>query len=130
VEILVSREQGRVPVTVFHIKGDITQADELQKLAQDAFEQGDRYLLLDLGEVPFIGSWGLRALHVIYMLLRSDAPDEKDEVVRPGLRDGTYKSRHLKLLKPSETVMKALSLAGYDMFLEIHHDLKEAVASF
>lgn len=129
-EISVSREQGRVPVTVFHIKGDITQADELEKLAEDAFEQGDRYLLLDLREVPFIGSWGLRTLHVIYMLLRSDASDEKDEVVRPGLRDGTYKSRHLKLLKPSETVMKALSLAGYDMFLEIYDDLKEAVASF
>ena len=129
-EISVSHEQGRVPVTVFHIKGDITQADELQHLAQDAFNQGDRYLLLDLGEVPFMGSWGLRALHVIYMLLRSDAPDEKDEVVRSGLRDGTYKSRHLKLLRPSETVMKVLSLAGYDMFLEIHRDLKEAIASF
>jgi hypothetical protein len=130
VEILVSHEQGRVPVTVFHIKGDITHAEQLQNLAQDSFEQGIRYLLLDLGEVPFIGSSGLRALHVIYTLLRSDAPDERDEVVRLGLRDGTYKSRHLKLLKPSETVMKALSLAGYDMFLEVHHDLKEAIASF
>jgi hypothetical protein len=130
VEILVSREQGRVPVTVFHIKGDITHSGELQQRAQDAFKQGDRYLLLDLEEVPFIGSSGLRALHVIYMLLRSDAPDEQDEVVRPGLRDGTYKSHHLKLLRPSETVVKTLNLAGYDMFLEIHYDLNEAIASF
>jgi hypothetical protein len=130
VEILVSHEQGRVPVAVFHIKGGITRGDELQQVAQDAFKQGDRYLLLDLEEVPFIGSGGLRALHVIYMLLRSDAPDEQDEVVRPGLRDGTYKSHHLKLLRPSEAVMKALNLAGYDMFLEIHQDLKEAIASF
>jgi hypothetical protein len=26
--------------------------------------------------------------------------------------------------------MKVLSMAGYDMFLDIHQDLKEAIASF
>jgi hypothetical protein len=62
--------------------------------------------------------------------MRSDAADEADEVVRSGLRDGSYRSAHLKLLKPNETTLRVLSLAGYDMFLEIHRDLKEAIASF
>jgi hypothetical protein len=129
-KIDVSHEQGRVPVTVFHIKGDLIEGEALEARAQQAFEDGMRYLLLDLREAPFISSWGLRALHHIYMLLRSDAPDESDEIVRPGLRDGTYKSPHLKLLKPSQTAMKVLSMAGYDMFLDIHQDLKEAITSF
>jgi hypothetical protein len=129
-DILVSNEQGRVPVTVFHIKGDLTSGEQLQTQAQEAFEDGTRDLLLDLREVPYISSGGLRALHYIYMLLRTDAPEESDEAVRAGIRAGTYTSPHLKLLKPSETVMKALSLAGYDMFLEIHQNLKKAIASF
>jgi anti-anti-sigma factor len=131
-EVTVSKEQGRVPVMVFHIKGDIATdgGEQLQKLAREAFEGGARHLLLDLRHVPFISSWGLRALHTIYMLMRTGAPDEKDEVVQAGLQDGSYKSHHLKLLNPSRDVTRVLSLAGYDMFLEIHQDLNEAVASF
>jgi len=129
-EILVSYEQGRVPVTVFHLKGDLMEGEELQARAKEAFENGTRYLLLDLREAPYISSWGLRGLQYVHSLFRTDAPDESDAVVKPGLRDGTYKSSHLKLLKPPESTMKVLSLAGYDMFLEIHRNLKEAIASF
>jgi hypothetical protein len=129
-EIHISYEQGRVPVTVFHIKGDLTEAETLHAQAQQAFEDGMRYLLLDLREVPFISSSGLRALHRVYMLLRTDAPNESDKMVGQGIRDGTYKSSHLKLLKPSKAAMEVLNLTGYDMFLEIHQDLKEAIASF
>lgn len=129
-EIHVSHEQGRVPVTVFHVKGNLTEAETLHAQAQQAFEGGMRYLLLDLREVPFISSSGLRALHRVYMLLRTDAPNESDKLVGPGIRDGTYKSSYLKLLKPSKAAMEVLSLTGYDMFLDIHQDLKEAIASF
>jgi hypothetical protein len=47
-----------------------------------------------------------------------------------GLRDGTFKSPHLKLANPSQQVLKVLTTAGIDMFLEIHSDLKQAIASF
>lgn len=129
-EIDVSYEQSRVPVTVFHIKGDLASDEQIQTRAQEAFEAGTRHLLLDLTHVSYISSRGLRALHSIYMLLRTDSPDESQEAVRAGIRAGTYMSPHLKLLNPSKDVTKVLSLAGYDMFLEIHHNLKEAIASF
>jgi hypothetical protein len=41
-----------------------------------------------------------------------------------------YKSPRLKLVNPSPTVSHTLSLAGIDMFLEIHDDLQKAIASF
>jgi len=47
-----------------------------------------------------------------------------------GLRDGTFKSPHLKLLSPSPQVLEVLKIAGVDMFLEVHRELQEAVASF
>ena len=129
-EIVVSQEHGRVPVTVFHLKGDLNWEEPLQSWAKEAYTEGTRNLLLDLTEVPYISSAGLRALHYIFMLLRTDAPGESDEAMKQGIAAGTFRSPHLKLLKPSKNAMKSLNIAGYDMFLEIHQHLKDAIASF
>jgi anti-anti-sigma factor len=130
--IVVSQKQERVPVTVFRIKGniDVSSYQQLQVQAEEAFKAGTRYLLLDLTQVPYISSAGLRALHYIFTLLRTDAAKESDSAISKGLRDGTFRSPHLKLLNPSPGVLNALSTAGFDMYLEIHRDLQEAVASF
>jgi anti-anti-sigma factor len=132
-KITTSQPQARVPVTVFHIEGDVidtTSYEQLEAQARTAFDAGMRNLLLDLTKVRYISSSGLRALHSIFMLLRSDSPNESDEAMKQGLRDGTFKSPHLKLLNPSATVLETLRAMGFDMFLEIHHNLKEAIASF
>lgn len=129
-EITVSQDEGRVPVTVFQLQGDLADEEPLRSKAQEAYADGTRYLLLDLSEVPYITSAGLRAIHQVYDLMRSDAPEESDEVVRKGIASGSYTSGHLKLLKPSKTAMKALGVAGYDMFLEVHKKYSDAIASF
>jgi anti-anti-sigma factor len=132
-DITVSHEQGRVPVTVFRIKGDLNMAtsEQLRTEARQAFESGARNLLLDLSDVPYMSSAGIRTLNDIFSLLRvKDAPNESDEALRKGLSDGTFKSPHLKLLNPNRNVLEVLNMAGVDMFLEIHRNLKEAVASF
>lgn len=128
-EITVSHEDGRVPVTVFHLKGDLIHEEPLQSSIQEAYDAGARNALLDLREVPYISSAGLRVLHYVYNLL-NESDSEGGETVRRGIAQGSYKSPHLKLLRPSKNAMKALSIAGYDMFLDIHDDEKEAVAAF
>jgi anti-anti-sigma factor len=97
-EITVSQEQGRVPVMVFHLKGDLMSDDQLRIMAHEAFDAGARNILLDLTKVQFMSSLGLRALHHIYVLLRGDEPGESDEAVHTGLANGTYRSPHFKLL--------------------------------
>ena len=69
-EILISHDQGRVPVTIFRLVGRINlgNVDELVKNARQAFDGGARDLLIDLGEVPTITSAGIRALTEIYKL--------------------------------------------------------------
>jgi anti-anti-sigma factor len=131
-DITVSQENGRVPVTVFRVTGEITMEsyEGLQQKAQDAFEAGTRNLLLDLTDVTFVSSSGLRAVHYIFDLLRADGLEESDEAVRKGLKEGTFKSAHLKLLNPRPSVRKVLKMSGFDMFLDIHSDLKKALASF
>jgi anti-anti-sigma factor len=128
----VESMEERVPITVFRIMGDIdgNTYEQLQAQANEAYQSGTRYLLLDLSEVPYISSAGIRALHYIFNLLRSDPAAESDDSIRKGVRDGTFKSPHLKLLNPNQGVAKVLGMTGYDMFLEVHNDLKEAVKSF
>ncbi len=131
-DIVTTQEQGRVPVTVFHPKGelDAVLAQQLRQQGRDAITAGARYLLIDLAEVPYIASAGLRAFQELFTLLRGDSGEKGDQAVYEGLRDGTYKSPHLKLLNPTRHALEALSTAGFDMFLEIHHNLRDAVASF
>ena len=86
-----------------------------------------RDLLLDLTNVTFLSSGGLRAIHETFTLLRTDTDDK---AVSEGIVAGTYRSPHLKLLNPNKNVLKSLKLTGLDMFLEILSSLKEAVNSF
>lgn len=131
-EISVSTEQGRVPVTVFHLSGDLdtNSFEQLQAQAKQAYQSGTRHLLLDLAGVGYVSSAGIRAINHLFNLLRADVPNESDAAIREGVNAGTFMSGHLKLLSPNKRVMEVLKLTGLDMFLEFHHKLAEAVASF
>ncbi|MFN8454288.1 MAG: STAS domain-containing protein [Anaerolineae bacterium] len=131
-QITISEQQGRVPVTVFHLNGDIdaNSFELLEAQARQSYQAGARNLLLDLTKVGYISSAGLSTLHVIFTMLRGNTEQESDEAMKKGLRNGAFKSPHLKLLNPSSLVLETLGMMGFDMFLEIHHNLKEALASF
>lgn len=127
-EIAVSQEQGKVPVTVFKVVGNLTSESELQEQAKKAHASGVHYILLDLSEVPYLSSAGLRALHFIFSLLRTHGAS--DEEAKAGITSGTYLSPNLKLYKPTKHVLEVLKMSGYDMFLEIHTNFEKAIASF
>jgi anti-anti-sigma factor len=129
-EIAVSQEQGKVPVTVLKITGDLNAStyEQFQVEAKKAIDAGARNLLVDLNGVHYMSSAGMRALNQIFDWL-SSSPGE-NEAIKKAIATGKVKSPHLKLLSPAPHVLEALKTAGFDMFLEIHHDLKHAVASF
>ncbi len=131
-EIKVTQEEGRVPVTVFHLNGDLDSSnyEQLEAQAQQAITDGACYMLLDMTKVPFMSSAGIRAIYKIFTWLRNLPDGEDEEALKTALRDGSYKSRRLKLLNITSPVQKALATAGMDVFLEVHHNEKEAVNSF
>jgi len=58
--ISISEEQGRIPVTVFHVTGRINlgNADELTRRVQNSYQGGMRDLILDLSGVDSLTSAG------------------------------------------------------------------------
>jgi anti-anti-sigma factor len=133
-EIKVSTENGRVPVTVMHIAGNIDSAshETFTSKADELIKSGARYLLVDLSHAPFVSSAGLRALHGIFNQLRTLHPDTSlsAEEIKRGISAGTYKSPHLKLLNLSKETETAFTLSGFDMFIETYTDKAKAIASF
>jgi hypothetical protein len=126
--IIVTHEEGHVPVSVVFIRGDMTSEEPLKEVAKKEHDDGANNILLDLSDVPYISSSGLRAIHYIYDLFRAKSGDDTDR--KRGITSGTYKSHHLKLLNPSKNSMKALQVSGYDMFLDIYDTLDDALASY
>lgn len=133
-EIKVSTESGRVPVTVLHVDGNIDSStyEKFQSTAKQLIDGGARYILVDLSHAPFVSSAGLRALHSIFNDLRSRNPESNlsDEQMRKGISAGTYKSPHLKLLNLSPETRTAFETSGFDMYIDTFTDMKKAIASF
>jgi len=133
-DIKVFTENGRVPVTVMHVDGNIDSAtyEEFKAKADELIKGGARHILVDLAHAPFVSSAGLRALHSLFNELRTFSPEPKlsDEDVKKGISAGTYKSPHLKLLNLSKETQTAFTLSGFDMFIETFTDRKTAIDSF
>ena len=134
-EIIVSQEKGKVPVSVLHIKGDLDASSYLVLVdtAQKLYNAGVRDLLLDLTDLAFISSAGLASLHIITKMFRGEKANPEDGW-------GTYKEidreresgfqKNVKLLNPSTDVDHVLNTVGFKQFFEVYTDLDEAVQSF
>ena len=111
-EIKVSTESGRVPITLMHIDGNLDSSTygEFQKKAEELIKNGARYILVDLAHSPFVSSAGLRAIHQIYKDLNAIHPDANlsEEEIKKGISAGTYKSPYLKLVNLSDETKMVL----------------------
>jgi anti-sigma B factor antagonist len=123
-EITTSQRQGRVPVTVFHIRGmvDSSTYQDFTNALRTAIDSGAEFLLLDLAEVSYMSSAGIRSLNEISLFLRKKFPQEK--------LGWTPRSTRLKLLNPSDRVAEVMKVSGVDSVFEFYSDLEQAIASF
>ena len=130
-EIIISQAQGRVPVTIMRLKGDLDylSADNFDAQARKLVENGARDILVDLSGVAFMSSVGIRSLHMLYDLVHADESEEKKAVYK-GVLSGTYKAPHFKLLNPTRRVHNTLTTVGLDMYIDIFKDEQEAIAAF
>ena len=130
-EIEVTHEQARVPVTVLHVNGNVTgnTYQQFEETARDAIKGGAEYVLIDMTDVGYISSAGLRSLQYILSLLPKPSASSQD-AEHKGAKRPIQKSPYLKLLNPSQRVLQPLQLVGFDAFFEMYDNYQQAIASF
>lgn len=111
----ISQTQGRIHVTVFRLQERIhlDNFSELEHMAQKAYDDGMRNLVMDLSQVDTLTSIGLRAIVVVHKILaKSD------------------NGKHLKLAGVTAVMREIMQVTGISQFIEIYDSLDEAVSSF
>lgn len=133
-EIKVSTQNGRVPITIIHIDGNLDSSSYIifQKKAEELIKNGTHYILVDLEHSPYVSSAGFRVLNQIFKELNALHPDSNltETEMKKGISDGSYKSPYLKLLNLSNETKMVFTTTGFDMFIEDYDDIKTAIASF
>lgn len=100
-------------VRLFEVIGrvDSTNATELGTTLDQAADDGNNNLVLDLSGVDYMSSAGLREIVRILKRVKRSGGD-------------------LRIANPSERVQEVLELAGLDSIFEIYPTQVEAVGSF
>ncbi len=105
--------QQRDAITILYLEGRIDGegALELDKALQGVLADGHVRLVLDMSQVSYINSAGLRTL--------ADA-----------LSQAQQRQGDVKLVTLSPKVLRVLQIIGFDRFFDMHASLPEALAAF
>ena len=137
-EISTKAVQAKTPVTILKLKGELDAKwyQDVIANAKTLYDSGVRDLLIDMGDLVFMASSGLVALHSIALIMRGDQiPETNDswstfrtDYVHIG-SESNYEI-HCKLLNPQARILRTLELAGFDEVFEIFDDEEVALNSF
>jgi anti-anti-sigma factor len=134
-QLTVESARGRVSVAILAIHGplDASNFETLIAKVRELYQSGTRYLLLDMSDVPFMGSSGVVAIHSAALLMRNQEPPSLEHGWQAFHTLGTERDeieQFVKLLSPQPKVSRTLQMTGLDHFLEIYTDREAALASF
>jgi anti-anti-sigma regulatory factor len=137
-EITVESVQGQVPVTVMKMGGELDAKSYLGVIAEakQLYDDGARDLLVDMGELTFMASSGLFALHSIGLIMRGETPPDPEagwgalRSVKTHVEYEALYEVHCKILNPQPRVARTLEMSGFSQIFEIFSDRDAAVASF
>jgi anti-anti-sigma factor len=133
----VERVEGRVPVTVMALSGELDASNYLRLVddVRPVYAAGGRHLLLDLSELTFISSSGLVSLYMIEKVMQGEEPPDPEygwgamhEVGRAVEEGGVQTTVQLCGLQPE--VREVIERTGLDRLFPIHPDRATALAAF
>jgi anti-anti-sigma regulatory factor len=124
-------------VTIMKLQGELDAScyTAVIEKANILHSEGMRQLLLDLGDMTFMSSSGLVALHSIAMLMRGETtPDPESgwgamHAISHNVEEAAGYEANCKLLNPQPRVEKTLNITGFNKILEVFTDSEAAVAS-
>ncbi len=110
--------QAHVPVTVFRLRGwlDAQSEEQLLEAARVAYDDGARYLLIDMSDLDTLTSAGMRALQKVYQIF---TPKEVQ-----------FKVAHLKLCNAPPQIYNVLGITGFLQNIPMYESREAALQSF
>ncbi len=108
---ITTQEMKRVDLITVSGRVDSSTAPELEEALQGRLDDGRHNLVLDLSDVNYLSSAGLRAMV-------------------SALRACKKKGGDVRVANPSERVEEVLELAGLDALFESYDNVTLAVGSF
>jgi anti-anti-sigma regulatory factor len=134
--IAIQEAQGRVPVTIMQLQGELDASNYLSVItkAKEMYQAGARYLLLDLSDLTYMSSAGLMALHSAALIIRGAEPPDPEygwTAYHSIARDREAGvDEHCKIFGPKPSVDRTLDITGFKAFLQVYTDKEAAIASF
>jgi anti-anti-sigma regulatory factor len=131
VEVHIIKRDGTPPVAVLKPNTEINMSTYggIDTAARAEHANGLRYLIIDMSNVPYMTSAGIRLLNSLFKLYRAGDPTEDDAALSKGFREGNFTSTHLKLVNPNDSVREVLKTSGLDMVLTTYANVDEAINS-
>lgn len=134
--ITLSQQQGRKPVTVIHLDGKL-DSNSFQRLideAKKAYDGGARDIVLDMTKLTYISSAGIVSLHSVAKLFRGEELPDLEKgwgAIRAAEKERESGfQQHVKMCGVPPEVRSVLDVVGFSNFFEMFDNLQQAVASF
>jgi anti-anti-sigma factor len=119
-DLKITTEQVRaaVPVTVLHLSGwlDAQSEDQLLQAARRNYEDGARFILLNLKGVSTLTSAGMRAIQKIYKIYTPEGQQ--------------YKTAHIKICESPPQIYHVLGITGFLQNIPNYESQQAALESF
>ena len=119
-DLIISSEaiQADMPVTVFRLRGwlDAQSEEQLLESARTAYENGVRYLLIDMSELDTLTSAGMRAIQKVYQMFTP--------------KEDRFSLAHLKLCNAPPQIYNVLGITGFLQNIPMYESLDAALDSF
>lgn len=135
-DIIVSKEKGREPITVLKVVGQLDgqSYQQLVDVAREQYDAGTKNFLLDLADLTYISSAGLVSLHTIALIVQGEAlPDSEQGWNTLKSMDRTRESgkqKNIKLLNPQDQVISVLEMVGFSSLFDVFTDKQAAIDSY
>jgi len=116
--IISEQVQASVPVTVFYLRGwlDAQSEEQLLETARLAYDEGARYLLINMSDLDTLTSAGMRALQKVYQIFTP--------------KEDHFKVAHLKLCNAPPQIYNVLGITGFLQNIPMYESMDAALAPF
>ena len=119
-ELKITSEQiqGELPVTVFHLRGwlDAQSEELLLEASRKAYDEGARYLLINMKELDTLTSAGMRAIQKVYQMYTP--------------KEDRFKVAHLKLCNAPPQIYNVLGITGFLQNIPMYESQDTALETF